>query len=361
MNQEIVSLLKAALEASVYLSPRNPGLSFQELAEVAKRAGYLEGEVNDALRHAGLSFFGSPQVKPLEQDATQWVFFFDEDPDYKNFHALDVVFDELNLQLRSEGEARAAIERSVLVERGVAKGLSRHDMEVAVTVLVMSNQLAEKNDIVRFAQRGGTVRQLPSVTRSIHRYKTAKPNLARAYPLVKDVLERREDGRPRYVEPLDAFGDELERLGYGRFRIWWTQMVSEMRQSNPISTSVAITVLAAALVEGALTFIVKHARSTGRFQSNDYEKDPRNWKIDDLVKSASAGGSDAILDRQACARAEALIRARQRIHAGRMLSEFPAGPPDLRPDEARQARETADQVVRAVLDWLEKNPTAGSP
>jgi hypothetical protein len=65
MNQEIVSLLKAALEASVYLSPRNPGLSFQELAEVAKRAGYLEGEVNDALRHAGLSFFGSPQVKPL--------------------------------------------------------------------------------------------------------------------------------------------------------------------------------------------------------------------------------------------------------------------------------------------------------
>jgi hypothetical protein len=39
-----------------------------------------------------------------------------------------------------------------------------------------------------------------------------------------------------------------------------------------------------------------------------------------------------------------------------MLSEYPGGVPDLRPDEARDAKATAEVVVRSVLDWLEKYP-----
>ena len=56
---------------------------------------------------------------PLEQDRTHWAFFFPRNHDYKGYHALDLLFDELNLRLRSEGEARAQIERTVLVERAV--------------------------------------------------------------------------------------------------------------------------------------------------------------------------------------------------------------------------------------------------
>jgi hypothetical protein len=189
----------------------------------------------------------------------------------------------------------------------------------------------------------------------------SKPDRARAYPFVKDVIARRADGRPRHAEPLDAFADELERLGYGPFRLWWTQTVSELKLSNPSSTPVAAAVLAAALVEGALTFIVKHARANGQFQSKDYEKDPRGWKIEDLVASAASGGPTAVLDLQTKARAETLIRTRQRIHAGRMLSEYPGGPPDLRPDEARDAKGAVEQVVRAVLDWLQRNPPRPIP
>lgn len=356
MNQEIVALLKAALECSIYVSPRDPGLTFQELAEIAKRAGYLEGEVNDALPHVGVAFFGRPRVMPSEQDTVQWAIFFPEDPDYKDYAALDLTFEELNLRLRSEGEARAHIERSVLVERAAAKGIPRQNMEVAITWLVIAKQLAEKDNIVRFAHRGANVRQLPSVTRGIHRHTHSKPDRARAYPLVKDIIERRADGRPQHAEPLDAFADELETLGYRPFRMWWMQTVSELRLSDPSSSPVAVAVLAAALVEGALTFIVKHARAKGQFQSKDYERDARTWKIDDLVASAASGGPGTILDLQAKTRAEMLIRTRQRIHAGRMLSDYPGGPPDLRPDEARDARATAEQVVRAILDWLQRNP-----
>ena len=119
--------------------------------------------------------------------------------------------------------------------------------------------------------------------------------------------------------------------------------------------------VAGALVEGALTFILKHARTNGQFQKKEYEREPRNWKVDDLVASAASGGPAAVLDLQSKARAETLIRTRQRIHAGRMLSEYPAGPPDLRPDEARDAKGAVDQIVRAVLDWLGKNPPLAAP
>jgi hypothetical protein len=170
-------------------------------------------------------------------------------------------------------------------------------------------------------------------------------------------MERRTDGRSKHAEPLDAFADELDKLGYRPFRLWWTQIVSELKASDTGSTPVANTVLAAALVEGALTFIVKHARASGHFQTKDYDKDPRSWKVDDLVASAGSGGPAAILDLQAKARAENLIiRTRQRIHAGRMLSDYPTGPPDPCPDEARDAKNAAEQVVRAVLAWLKTSP-----
>jgi hypothetical protein len=143
--------------------------------------------------------------------------------------------------------------------------------------------------------------------------------------------------------------------------MWWTQTVAELRHTNSHTSPISTLVLSAALVEGALTFVVKHARDAGLgvFASTDFSQDPRKWKIDELVASAARGGASAILDDRAKRRADELIRTRQRIHAGRMLSEFPNGPvPDLRPDEAREAKETADQVVRRVLDWVDIYPPA---
>jgi hypothetical protein len=94
----------------------------------------------------------------------------------------------------------------------------------------------------------------------------------------------------------------------------------------------------------------------GVFGSKTFEQDSRSWQIQDLVGSAAAGRDAAILDEPTRQRANRLIQTRQRIHAGRMLSEFPGGLPDLKPEDARDAKETADQVVRRILEWLEKHP-----
>ena len=107
-----------------------------------------------------------------------------------------------------------------------------------------------------------------------------------------------------------------------------------------------------------MAFILTHARKLDLavFRSSDFERDPRSWSINALVASAASGGESAVLDAPAKARAETLCRTRQRIHAGRMLSEHPAGVPDLKPEEARDAKATAELVVRRILDWLVMYP-----
>jgi hypothetical protein len=48
-RQEVTKFVRAALECSVFLSPRDPGLTHDELFEIGKRVGYEKGEIGDAL------------------------------------------------------------------------------------------------------------------------------------------------------------------------------------------------------------------------------------------------------------------------------------------------------------------------
>ena len=263
MNDEIITLLNTALECSVLVSPLDPGLTHQELVEVGRKAGYLNGEINDALVYVTTSHLGVSRLLPSPQQRQSWVFIFPEEPEYRNFAAFDFVVAELNALTRSEGAAKAMIDRSILVERAISKGILHHDIQLAITWQVMSYQLTEKDGVLRFTQPN--VRTLPSDQLKSHSRPHAKPYRARAYPLVKDVVERRTDSRPRYAEPFDAFGDELDNLGYKPFRLWWTQTVTELRRTDPMTAPLSASVLAAALVEGALTFVVKHAQKSGQF------------------------------------------------------------------------------------------------
>lgn len=365
---KVASFLKAALECSIYLAPTDPGLTYNELVEVGKRADLQMGEIADAIDQVADIYIGRPddRLKLRSQDAVMLMLFTgEEEPEYRNSQAFDFVFNQMNAIIRSEGAQNAKIERRVIVERAAIIGLPRHDVEAAITIMLLQEILREKDNVIgfapgreHFAPPGAQMQQIRQ--RQFGRPIRRNDACARAYPIVKDVIARRHDGRPRHAEPLDAFADELDRLGYSKFRLWWAQMVAEFRQSSPQTSPVTATVLAAALVEGVLTFVVKHARALnlGVMGSKTFEGNPTSWRIDDLVASAAAGKDAAILDTITRQRAETLIRSRQRIHAGRMLSDFPDGPPDLRPEEARDAHTTAEQVVRCILDWLQRFPNS---
>ena len=359
-DHHVQALVRAALECTVYVAPTDPGLTGEEMTEVAARLGIERGELRAALgQEVGMHGRGD-RLLPNPNRILPWLALRHEDPEYRNFEALDFVHSALHELARKEGYDRARIERGVLVERGCARGLKRHDLEVALTIFAMRNYVAEADGIVHMKPTYKN-RMLPTRERDQHRVVDGtRTDEARrvAYAVVKDVVERRTDGRHAHAEPFDAFAEEIGKLGYGQFRVWWQQLVSEVRLGSHLTTPLSVSVASAALVEGALTFVVPHARRLGLgvMGSRTFEDDPRTWKIDDLVKSAASGQGAAILDAASAARVKGLIRTRQRIHAGGMLSEFPSGVPDLRPDEAREAVAVAEMVVRRVLDWLRRHP-----
>ena len=363
MEFKIDDFLGAALECSIYVSPTKPGLTQQELVEACVRAGYKPGETRDAILGGdfGAAPGGGSRMVPGRQRLPFIHWFHDiGEPDFRNEAAAEFVLVSMREALRELGLGRTRVDRSVLVERGVSGGFSRHDMELAVTIYVLGGVLGEKDGVLSFHPgKEGWV--LPSGNPWHGRQRKPKALHAIAHPIVADLVARRFDGLPASAEPLEAFAGRLDALGHAGFRMWWAQMTGEFRRSSPEATPVSACVLAAALVEGALAFVVRHARATGLgpMGSSDFGKSSTTWAIKDLINSAASGGAAAILDNNAKARTETLVRTRQRIHAGRMLADFPAGPEDLRPEEARDAKDTAELVVRRILDWLEKHQPAG--
>jgi hypothetical protein len=360
--QHVAKLIQGALECSLVFAPREPGLTYQELLEVGRRCGLKDGEMNDVLVRANNYAEGSRRLLP--DKGTLELFIIREDPELRNYDALDFVLTEMNHQIAEAGGRAARLDRDVLVERGASRDLPRNDIDAAITLLVWSELWVEKGGVLS-SRHGNAYKPLPTEQRDqpgAHRQVYRREARAQAYAAVQDVIARRTEGRAAHAEPLDAFAEQLDRLGYSKLRLWWTLMVRELRQMQPESAPVATCVMAAALMEGCLTFVVRHARDNDLpvFRRSEFDRDPKTWKIDDLVASAASGGDGAILDQQVRVRADQLVRTRQRIHAGRMLSDFPQGPPDLKPEEARDAKATADLIVRAVLDWLQQFPP-GAP
>lgn len=364
MNQlEIQKFVQAAIEATVYLQPRDPGLSFAEIKEVGKQAGYLEGELGDAVlrnwQGGRTRYMPQASAGPGLNADFNW----EITPDYRNPKAFEFVRIQLQELARSVGVGRAQLARDVLVERGVAAGFERNDLEVAISVLVLEEIFHEKGGIVRHApQKEGWIlpsKQIESRDRGRHAPQFDRSAMARAYPIVRDVLDRRSSARLPAAQPLDAFEQVLSNLGHERFRMWWIQKRLEIRLADPSLQPATILVLSASLAEAALSFLVPRASKHGLMKRIDVTK-PRLWRFADLVAGSKSGDPtlDAILDDRTAQRALDLNETRQRIHAGYLIDTTPTGPiPDLKPEEALDAQRALDTLVRKILDWLDRNPS----
>ena len=363
-QKELQDFVKVALECSVYVAPTKPGLSRAELVEIGKLVDFHEGELNDAIRlaeQAGSAVWNGGKLVPVDVNPLWDQFHHRTDPDFRVVKAFDYVHGELRDLARKLGTGKGSMDRAVLVERGVAKGLKAHDIEVAITVLHYAQHLAVQDGVVTLVRsREGYPLASEQLASSGNLPVRDRGLLRKVHPLVRDAVGRRSHGRSSAVEAFEAFADKLAPLGYPLFRSWWIQTVSELRRLDLSLNPVAVAVFSAALVEGCLTFVVQYARALklGPMGSKTFDGQPQTWKIDDLVASAAAGGPSAILDPSLRARADMLIKTRQRIHAGRMLVEHPQGVPDFRPEEARDAKQTAELVVRHVIDWIERHPAS---
>jgi hypothetical protein len=361
---DIDNFIVSALEASIFVAPRDHGLTSEELVEVGQRLNFRPGELNDAIVRARNEGGWAPRLRiqrpsPMRLSAD---FNMPQKPDFRDIKAFEFVRTELVELAREVGAAGARLSRDILVERGAARGLDRQALEVAITVTVLDGILEEKDGLVGHPP-GRLQWVLPTAQLGSSRREQAfdRPWLAKSLPLVQDVIARRTDGRPAAANPLDAFEGVLAKLEQDRFRAWWVQKRGELRLLEPARQPVAVIVLGAALVEAALSFVVPRAQAAGLMKSIDRSK-PRLWRFPDLVKGAKSSDPAvrAILDERSAQRCLELNDARQRIHAGFLIDTVPNGPiPDLKPEQARDAVQTVDLLVRKVIEWLDSS--SGAP
>lgn len=355
---DVSGVLQDALLASVLCDPSKPGLSYSELEEIGGRFGFLKGEISDVIR--GLSNEHERRFVPEQHRVEIDLLWWTEPDDLRSIEAFDFVYGEINLSARTLGRGAASVPLEMLLTRAGARNLSEHDVRFVVAVLLLADKVQLKSGNV-VPREAGAFSSLPSETLARNRAVSGgrprskwSERFHKVHAATKDVVARRNDGRPVAAEPLDAFGTLLPQLGHPGYDVWWRQMLAELRTLNPAQTPAACTVLAAALSEGALVFLCKTARERGLPLVDDetFAKGPKEWSIDALIRGAKKT-TNPLFDDATARRAERLKMLRQRIHAGRFLAQNATpGSLDMRPDEARESLESLDIIVRAILDWL---------
>lgn len=356
-GDEPANCVRSALLASVFLSPQSHGLTYEEIHEVAKRAGFKRGEIDDAIAHIQVDHVDGRMALNKNSGFVDVSDFNQRcDPEYRDWKAFEAVRQTLIELGREVGKDKAKLPRDVLVERVAAQGIDRKKAEVAVAMLLIdgiltmdkqgllcdrSNYALPSVQIAQQSQLGG---RIPA---------TEFKSLKTVYSSVEDVIKRRDDGRAPAASALDAFESTLDRLQQTRFRSWWVHTRSELNRAAPMHQPTTVTVLATALAEAALTFVVPEAQKAGLMKR--IEGKTTGWRFSDLIKGAKSGDPSVvpIFDERTAQRALDLNDARQRIHAGFLIDSVPTGPiPDLRPEQATDAKQTAEIVVRRVIDWL---------
>lgn len=198
-QQPVTRFLQAALECSIYVSPTEPGLIYEELVEAGKQAEFLPGEINDAIPYVTTRTFGGGSKRLLPNRnllPLLMMFIPPQEPDYRNPQAFEFVFAQLKQSVRMHGVGNAKVERSVMMDLAAAQQLPKLDIEVAIAIMTMNEILIEEDHSVRFApgkdSYGSPAQQLATPVRIAP---IRKETLARVYPIVKDIVERRTHAR----------------------------------------------------------------------------------------------------------------------------------------------------------------------
>lgn len=359
-SQRVKEFVEAAVVASTIEAPLDPGLTFLELVELGGPLSLKKGQID---RHLPALYANSIQpgpagrLLPASMQALMlcggfgWVY----EPDPINRHCLAFVHDTLRAIADELGDRYAQMDRRILATRGEAAGLRVQDTDAAITLMILAEALIEKDGVVRY-QPGKEWIGTPPVDRSP--LQTRRPSMVMdLLGPVRDIIARRTDGRPTTTDPLRAFEERLKSLGHAKFETWWRQTVIELQRTDPQLAPVSAVVLSAALCEASLIFVTDRARRLGNSMNfRDAERSPRHWKMDQLA-GAARSGADPVLTPQAGDRCLELNRIRQRVHVGRLIDPDENPPrPDTNPQEAREARATADLVIGQVLMWVDRNP-----
>jgi predicted nucleotide-binding protein len=192
-DDEIKKFIIDVVTASVFVAPRDVGLTRDELTTLAKDAGYLPGEIKDGINEVCKHYpYARGRVLPIRPglgysdfNAT-WGENDPRDPDVFNN-----VRCEMQLFAREEG-VTAWIDRSLFADKCVALGMSPHDAEVAISCIILDEIFEEEKGRVRY-RPGKHKYILPHEQIATRSPFTWPSRIGDLLPFVRDIIARRSD------------------------------------------------------------------------------------------------------------------------------------------------------------------------
>lgn len=353
--QEVQRFIRNVLASSILVAPDEYGVTPAELVEIGASHGFGPGEIQDALRvDAGIdrSRMG-PNLIPTSMVTN---FLLMEPTEGRagmpSAETLDYVVRQFQEVAKEKGARSARLSGDVLGARGEGAGHTKRDVQVALALFELNGNLKDEGD--------GSLSNIslqimqPFVGRTTMRNPIL--DLTSVYGTVRDVIARRASDRPASADPLRAFPEELAALGHANLREWWHQVASELDCADSQQSPVSVVVLSAALCEAALTVVIGRSKELELAMRRLPER-VEQWQLSQLIEWAKSG-SDPIIQGDLGAKCKKLNEWRQRIHVARYLEATPAQV-SCRTDEARQAKNILAELVRAVLEWLDRTRDAG--
>lgn len=132
-------------------------------------------------------------------------------------------------------------------------------------------------------------------------------------------------------------------------------MTTELRNLDYKRFPSSSLLISCALCEGALSFLINKTKDHEHQMIKTLEMDkPRNWKFPGLIKAASSGTNPVLKDEKLRHSLEKMNDHRKRIHPAAFFPEA-GGIPDLKPEQAKTAIDTTEELSRAIIDWSLQN------
>ena len=194
----IEQLIRGALVATLFVRPRDPGLTDEEILEVGRMAGYEPGEIRDGIsRVIPARRWDDPKLM-LEQGSSFMGisdFNFEWPNEPRQVKAFEITRRELQGLARAEGAA-ASIDRDALVARCVPHGVRAEDADVAIAGLAFDGILQIHDNQVSHTP-GKHTWVLPSeqlASREKHDIGfTPNVRVGQVLPFVREVIAHRGD------------------------------------------------------------------------------------------------------------------------------------------------------------------------
>jgi hypothetical protein len=195
-DDEVDSMISKAILATIFVCPRDPGLTEEELLEIGQRSGFGRGELRDGIErsttHAEWDWKKRAPSNMSAIGVADFNFPWADDP--RSPTAFEAVHMAMREVIKDEG-AKAQIPRDELVATCVQRGSAREDVEAAITGLVLDEIFEEKDAMVGYRRDKHNYplpsRQLRDRPEWFGKERAPGPSVTDMMPVVRETVGRR--------------------------------------------------------------------------------------------------------------------------------------------------------------------------